>query len=1061
VVTKYTSDSIQTQEFPENIRRSPAMYIGGTDAHGLFVILRELLDNAVDEHLSGRNDRVSVAFDEDRSIWVSDNGHGIPQGIKKMSVSVNGKNVVSSVPVFQQVFGVLHTSGKFKSDAYAVSIGSHGVGVKGTNATSEFFDVVTCYEGKWYSIGFKKGKLTSPVAPCKAPKDPATGKPLAKGTLIHYKPDASIFTVKSFPPSMLMEWSEVMAYLNPGFKISISAKGKTKTFFTKEGPKDYIRKRLELAKAEAEPDMFEFSNELATVVVAFSNVDGFELKGYTNGLTNSQGGKHVDAVASGLYKALQPHKGTKQEFTSHDFRDGLIGIVNAKLHKAQFSSQDKAKLTDPRMGSDFEKLMEDAAAKFFNSNKAMAKRLCERASKINELKTKFKASKAVATELNKVKRQGLPPNYAPPHKTVPVKDRVLLVCEGDSAAGGLKKVREPRHGILPLKGKILNVARTQGDRALLSKEVLNILAAIGFDPKHEDPLKKLTVGSIVLFADADPDGPLVGSTKVKLLDGTTASMKKLAARWKKDPTPIWVWGVKPDGTPVPTQALSPRVVGHHSTLYEVKLDDGTRFRCTSNHKWAMNYAQHTLGSKHEYVHLVKTKDLSVGDSVVSIPFSTAGRKSRRYTTLEVEGKMVMAHQHVKKITQPKRFTAYKKANKGSGYGGAVHIHHLNDNPLDNTPGNLQFIAMEDHGRTHFREYSSKYNGSEKHLADLAAYFEANPSAREQARGQITAYNKSDKHRKTVAAQNRDPSQIKLQSIGKHSAYYQSLLDHGLSVKTEWDRRRPQGVQTLENLQYTFEELGDHAAARRYEGASKPRVNKKASYPTQRVTKFLRTCFAVWEHAGVLDSTTYSRLRKAWIDDKSIPQGTPKWETVFPVLNCTLKGLLKLAKRESTNHKIVSITPIEYDQPEPVYCLSVPETGNFLLEDRDGNGVASGNCHINALLHALISRYLPGLYEQGMVYVADMPEFYAIKGTQLFTGSKLSEVQAKLAKAKLKADVLHAKGWGEVDPEVLKILALDDRSAKRIRINPITEAQRLQYLAFMRGSDEEAQDQAGE
>jgi len=619
---KYTSESIQTLHGLDTVRANAAMYIGGTDAHGLFVILRELLDNAVDEHLAGRNDHVGVVFCEDKSIWVVDSGHGIPQGVKRFETEVNGKMVKNSMPTMQSVFGVLHTSGKFKTEAYAVSIGSHGVGVKGTNATSEFFEVFTCYEGKWYTVSFKKGKLVNPVSPCKAPKNPATGKPAVKGTLIHYKPDPTIFTVKSFPPSMLMEWAEVMAYLNPGFKIQISAKGKTKTFFTKEGPKEYIRKRLETAKAEAEADMFEFSNELATVIVAFSNVDGFEVRGYTNGLSNSQGGKHVDSVASALFKALQPHKGAKQEFTIHDFKDGLIGIVNAKLHKAQFSSQDKAKLTDVRMGAEFQAMVEAAAKKFFNGNKAMAKRLCDRAGKIAELKGKFKASKAVATELNKVKRQGPPPNYAPPHKTVPVRDRILLICEGDSAAGGLKKVREPRHGILPLKGKILNVSRATGDKALLSRDVLNILAAIGFDPKHEDPLKKLTVGMIVYFADADPDG----------------------------------------------------------------------------------------------------------------------------------------------------------------------------------------------------------------------------------------------------------------------------------------------------------------------------------------------------------------------------------------------------------------------------------------------------LHINSLLNALSARYLPGLYEQGLVYVANMPEFYAIKGTQLFTGSTLSEVQAKLAKAKVKTDVLHAKGWGEVDPEVLKVLALDDATARRIRIKPVSEDERSKYLAFMRGSDEEAIEQ---
>lgn len=503
---KYNSDSIETLRFPENVRRNPSMYIGGTDAHGLFVVLRELADNAVDEYLAGRNKFVAIKIDKDGSYWVQDGGSGIPQGIKKVEVNVNGKAVASKMPTMQAVFGELHTSGKFRSEAYAVSIGSHGVGVKGTNATSSYFVVDTCYKGTWYRIGFKEGRLELPVTKVRAPKSPFTGKTMTKGTLVNYLPDASIFSVKSFPPAMLVEWAEVQAYLNPGLKVAVDVKGKQKTWLSKEGPKEYIAKRLTALKAEAEADMFEFQNELVHAAVAFSNADGFELRGYTNGLTNSQGGKHVDSVATALYKALQEHKGAKQEFSAADFRDGMVGIVNAKLHKAAFSSQDKAKLTDDRMGKDFEAVVFTAAKKFFAANKAMAKRLCDRAAKINDLKTKFKASKAVATELNKVKRQGLPPNYAPASRSVPPKDRELIVVEGDSAAGGIRQVRKKHQALLPLSGKIMNVLKAKGDKALLSKPILNILGALGFDPKQEDPLKKLQVGRIIFLSDADPDG---------------------------------------------------------------------------------------------------------------------------------------------------------------------------------------------------------------------------------------------------------------------------------------------------------------------------------------------------------------------------------------------------------------------------------------------------------------------------------------------------------------------------------------------------------------------------
>ena len=240
----YDSSSVKTLAFPENVRKNPSMYIGGTDAHGLFVILRETLDNWVDEFLAGRNTFGAVKLDTDGSYWVLDGGAGIPQGIKLGTVNVNGKEIKTKTPTMQAIFGTLHTSGKFESEAYAVSIGSHGVGVKGTNATSSFFDVVSCYKGKWYKIGFKAGKLTTPVAECKAPKSPFTGKLVTKGTLIHYKPDASIFSVKTFPPSMLLEWCEIQSYLNAGLRILVDVKGKTKTFFSEKGPVEFIDKKL-------------------------------------------------------------------------------------------------------------------------------------------------------------------------------------------------------------------------------------------------------------------------------------------------------------------------------------------------------------------------------------------------------------------------------------------------------------------------------------------------------------------------------------------------------------------------------------------------------------------------------------------------------------------------------------------------------------------------------------------------------------------------------------------------------------------------------------------------
>jgi DNA gyrase/topoisomerase IV subunit B len=526
---KYTAQNIKSLVFPESVRRNASQYIGGTDSYGLWMIIKELLDNGLDEALAGRNDKISLYLDKDKSYWVQDAGHGVPQGVTKTKIHVNGKDVINKMPTMHAVFGALNTSGKYDTAAYEVSIGTHGIGSKGTNATCEYFTVWTYFEGQWYTIGFKKGVLTTPVSKCKAPKGP-DGKILVKGTLIHCKPDKEIFSSDKFPVPMAVEWAEMMAYFNPGVEISLKTLKGQKTFKSKNGVKEYIDLRLKKLNANAEKILFEYrashgDPNAADVVVAFSDYGDCDLRGFTNGSFNSKGGKHVDSVTGALYEGLKPFIKTRKVegkqvpvFREGDLKEGLVGIVNAKLHKAKFNSQDKVSLSDERMGKVFEDKLIKATTKFFKENKALAQRLCEKATKINELKSKFTMSKAMVSALNKLKREGLPANYASYDSRTKVEDRELFIVEGDSAAGGIRKTKQPWQSLLPLTGKILNVIRpSKEDKGLASKAILNVLGAIGFDPKAPDPLKKLNVGRIICLGDPDPDGYHINSLLLGLI----------------------------------------------------------------------------------------------------------------------------------------------------------------------------------------------------------------------------------------------------------------------------------------------------------------------------------------------------------------------------------------------------------------------------------------------------------------------------------------------------------------------------------------------------------------
>lgn len=515
MTSSYTSNDIQTLQFPENIRSVPGMYIGAVDADGYWLILRECLDNGLDEYLAGRNKGVALVEDQDGSFWVYDQGAGIPQGTKILNLHVNGKLVQSKMPTMQAIFSQLHTSGKYHSEAYKVSVGTHGIGVKASNALSEYFEVFTRFKNQWYTIGFKKGNLFQPVKSCAAPK--LLGKTLLKGTLIHLKHDKSIFKKDvRLDFEKAKSWAEITSYLNPGFSVIIKDKeGNSFKYASKEGPKEFVTKTLEKLKAQAEPEVFEFKNELADVLVSFSNAEGNNIHGYTNGLYNSDGGKHVDSVSSALYLACKQFAKAKQTVSAYDFKEGLVGIVNMHLHKAEFSSQDKLKLTDNRAGTDFQKMLETAATTFFKKNKVLAQKLCEKASKLSELRSQFKASKKMISAINAAKKKGMPAKYAPYSAKSKLEDRELLIVEGLSAAGGLRQVRNSNQALYPIRGKILNCEKNQA-KALESEEVINILSAIGYDPKAENPISKLQVGRVICLADADDDGAHINTLLLTL-----------------------------------------------------------------------------------------------------------------------------------------------------------------------------------------------------------------------------------------------------------------------------------------------------------------------------------------------------------------------------------------------------------------------------------------------------------------------------------------------------------------------------------------------------------------
>lgn len=633
---KYDSGSISVLSGLDGIRGNPTMYIGSTDEHGVFLILRELMDNAVDEFLAQRAKRLRVFLpqDKDTGYWVHDDGTGVPQGTKTLTVNLNGKDVASKMPTMHAIFGTMHASGKH-SDAYSHSIGTHGIGAKGTNALSVTFRVWTRYQGAWYHIEFSKGKLVSDgVVKQKPPKGPAGA--IDGGTLIYFEPDFKLFSKKTFPFSMATSWAEITAYMNPRFRIEITdAKGKLHEFYSKNGAKDYLAMRLtELKATTIAPALFESQGRDHDVIVAFTDYETSDLRGFTNGLYNPEGGTHVNSVQDALFKTVKEYAKKKQTFTAYDFREGLVGVVNAKLSGAKFSSQAKVKLVDERMGQEFADALEKLAKKFWDSNKSLAAKVCERASKLNELKNSFKASKTAMKAITSAAKR-MPAKYAPARKGTRPEDRELFIVEGESASGPAKIAKYDHQAVLPMKGKPLNVIRDSISKALESPETANILAAIGFDPKADDPYSRITLKRIILLADPDTDGPFVAGTQISVkfegeAEPQLVDIANLANTSLNFSVPTWT------GSAIEWRPATAKQITVTNQIVAMEIE-GTKYRVDPEHKWAVTNVKPWEMSEGTVTHDAKrgiywkrAKDLTSGDRVFKPLTPGAARKARDY-----------------------------------------------------------------------------------------------------------------------------------------------------------------------------------------------------------------------------------------------------------------------------------------------------------------------------------------------------------------------------------------------------------------------------------------------
>src|SRR5215203_3826173 len=465
--TAYTAKDITVLEGLEPVRLRPGMYIGSTGPRGLHHLVYEVVDNAVDQALAGRNDYVEVTLHPDNSVTVSDRGAGIPvdliedQGLSALTV----------------VLTKLHAGGKFGGDGYKVSGGLHGVGVSVVNALSEWLIAEVHRDGKIHRQEFARGEPQTEVQIVGTTKD--------TGTTISFLPDKEVFDETEFSADTLTQRLRETAFLTKALRIKLAderAEGKAVEFHYEGGIRDFVA----------------YTNEAKDAI--HKHIVYFE------------GGTHMQGFRSALTRTLNKYardKGLLKEkednLEGEDIREGLAAVISVKLQNPQFEGQTKTKLGNPPVAGLVESTVNARLAEFLEENPQDAKQIVMKAVAASRARQAARKARDL-TRKSALQSSSLPGKLADCQLKDPDSTELFIV-EGDSAGGSAKTGRDRSYqAILPLRGKIINSEKNRINKVLSNNEIQAMITAIGTGIGDEFDIAKLRYHRVIVMTDADVDG---------------------------------------------------------------------------------------------------------------------------------------------------------------------------------------------------------------------------------------------------------------------------------------------------------------------------------------------------------------------------------------------------------------------------------------------------------------------------------------------------------------------------------------------------------------------------
>jgi DNA gyrase subunit B len=512
----YTSESIQVLEGLEAIRKRPGMYVGGTGLNALHHLVYECVDNAIDEVMAGYATTVTVRIGVDGSCTVIDDGRGMPvDPMKHENPAINGR------PAVEVILTEVHAGGKFGDNAYKVSGGLHGVGVKCVNALSEWTEVEVFKNERTYHIGFSRGEVVKPLELVETlEKSAATEK--RNGTRISFLPDPQIFPDTEFRYETLENRLRELGFLNPGVKIRliderVDANGQRRdvTFHSPDGIGGYVAWRNEQKTIQSPVISFSADDAAQSLHVDFAMqyVDSnSELTlAFGNNIPNRDGGTHVQGFKSALTRVVNGYARKNNLLkdlvpSGDDLREGLVTVVSVKLPNPQFNNQTKEKLLNPEVEGFVSNALGEKLTAWLEEHPKDARDICLRA----VLAAQAREAARKAREL--IKRKGALDSGGMPHKlsdcsSDDVDKTELFIVEGDSAGGSAKGGRDHVHqAILPLRGKLLNVEKARLDKVLGFEEIRILIQALQCGIGEDFDISKLRYGRVIIMTDADVDG---------------------------------------------------------------------------------------------------------------------------------------------------------------------------------------------------------------------------------------------------------------------------------------------------------------------------------------------------------------------------------------------------------------------------------------------------------------------------------------------------------------------------------------------------------------------------